>query len=157
MSFKFTLSLCSCFKHKFNSLNKSSNPLDGSIKYWKKVRWMLGLSNLCLKTGEQVKLEVNSKKNLTIEKLYWVWKNRFNSSKIFYFILTGAVFVLVSLLVVMIAGSGLIQIHTRILDKILPVDQLSCPDDDSSDEEDSTYNTVRQFRVRYTCNYLKFI
>jgi hypothetical protein len=74
----------------------------------------------------------------TIEKLYWVWKNRFNSSKIFYFILTGAVFVLVSLLVVMIAGSGLIQIHTRILDKILPVDQLSCPDDDSSDEEDST-------------------
>jgi hypothetical protein len=28
-------------------------------------------SNLCLKTGEQVKLEVNSKKNLTIEKLYW--------------------------------------------------------------------------------------
>ena len=71
--------------------------------------------------------------------------------------MTGAVFVLVSLLVVMIAGSGLIQIHTRILDKILPVDQLSCPDDDSSDEEDSTYNTVRQFRVRYTCNYLKFI
>ena len=68
--------------------------------------------------------------------------------------MTGAVFVLVSLLVVIIAGSGLIQIHTRILDKILPVDQLSSPDDDSSDEEDSTYSTVRQFRVRYTCNYL---
>lgn len=59
----------------------------------------------------------------------------------------GAVFVLVSLLVVIIAGSGLIQIHTRILDKILPVDHLSNPDDDSSDEEDSTYSTVRQFRV----------
>ena len=67
---------------------------------------------------------------------------------------------LVSLLVVIIAGSGLIQIHTRILDKILPVDHLSNPDDDSSDEEDSTYSTVRQFRVRYivyTHNYLKLI
>ncbi|CAC5417834.1 ZFYVE27 [Mytilus coruscus] len=61
----------------------------------------------------------------------------------------GAVFVLVSLLVVVIAATGLVQIHTRILDKILPVNHLSSPDDESSDEndEDSAYSTVRQFRV----------
>ncbi|XP_063434986.1 protrudin-like [Mytilus trossulus] len=61
----------------------------------------------------------------------------------------GAVFVLVSLLVVVIAATGLVQIHTRILDKILPVNHLSNPDDESSDEndEDSAYSTVRQFRV----------
>ncbi|VDI67139.1 protrudin [Mytilus galloprovincialis] len=63
----------------------------------------------------------------------------------------GAVFVLVSLLVVVIAATGLVQIHTRILDKILPVNHLSNPDDESSDEndEDSAYSTVRQFRVRF--------
>lgn len=61
----------------------------------------------------------------------------------------GAVFVLVSLVVVLIAGSGLIQIHTRILDKILPINHLPNDGEDSSDEdtEDSAYSTVRQFRV----------
>ena len=62
----------------------------------------------------------------------------------------GAVFVLVSLLVVVIAGTGLVQIHTRILDKVLPINHLSGTEDDDSDEndEDSAYSTVRQFRIR---------
>ena len=64
--------------------------------------------------------------------------------------LSGAVFALVSLLVICIATTCLVQLHTRLLDKFLPdTSSSSAKDDDEDLDDDTTLKTVKQFRFRY--------
>ncbi|XP_067657222.1 protrudin-like [Haliotis asinina] len=56
----------------------------------------------------------------------------------------GAMFVLVAFLVMLIAAACLFQVHTRILDKILP--DTRRVNFYASDEENNTLHTVREFR-----------
>ncbi|XP_048746371.1 protrudin-like [Ostrea edulis] len=56
----------------------------------------------------------------------------------------GAVFTLMSLLVICIATTSLVQLHTRILDKFLPATSPQKEEEDVEDEE--AMKTVQQFR-----------
>ncbi|XP_046546834.1 LOW QUALITY PROTEIN: protrudin-like [Haliotis rubra] len=56
----------------------------------------------------------------------------------------GAMFVLIAFLVMLIAAACLFQVHTRILDKILP--DTRRVNFYASDEENNTLHTVREFR-----------
>lgn len=58
----------------------------------------------------------------------------------------GAVFTLMSLLVICIATTSLVQLHTRILGKFLPSTSPSKEEEDVEDEE--VMKTVKQFRYR---------
>lgn len=59
----------------------------------------------------------------------------------------GAVFTLMSLLVICIATTSLVQLHTRILGKFLP--SLSPTKEEEEDVEDEeVMKTVKQFRYR---------
>ena len=62
-------------------------------------------------------------------------------------ITSGAVFTLMSLVVICIATTSLVQLHTRILDKFLP---STSPQKDVEEtvEDEEVMKTVKQFRYR---------
>ncbi|KAL5015685.1 hypothetical protein ScPMuIL_005274 [Solemya velum] len=62
------------------------------------------------------------------------------------FLSKGAVFVFVSLLVILIGTACLLQLHTRILDKFLPITQKEDSYADINADDATNLNTVREFR-----------
>ncbi|KAJ8317115.1 hypothetical protein KUTeg_005019 [Tegillarca granosa] len=62
------------------------------------------------------------------------------------FLSKGAVFALISLLVIAIATLCLVQLHTGMFDKILPVTSPVPDDEDVIVDESTTLETVKQFR-----------
>ncbi|XP_061171874.1 protrudin-like isoform X1 [Saccostrea echinata] len=58
----------------------------------------------------------------------------------------GAVFTLISLLVICIATTSLVQLHTRILDKCLPSTSSQKEEEDEDIEDEEAMKTVKQFR-----------
>ena len=62
-------------------------------------------------------------------------------------IASGAVFTLMSLVVICIATTSLVQLHTRILDKFLPSTSTQ-KDVEEAVEDEEVMKTVKQFRYR---------
>lgn len=62
-------------------------------------------------------------------------------------IASGAVFTLMSLVVICIATTSLVQLHTRILDKFLPSTSTQ-KDVEEPVEDEEVMKTVKQFRYR---------
>lgn len=60
---------------------------------------------------------------------------------------TGAVFVLASSIVIGIAALSLFQVHTRVLNKLLPGNRKSAKTNDE-EEEAGALHTVQNFRFR---------